>query len=375
MNIRPQHDRVDGELFARRRLRATNLGLRRVAFLWALLAGCGGGLASSACAATAATPDAKPKDPSAPTAKLLFKTNFGAGVTLAAPSSMSSTASWQDLKGTDAQTGFSFPVSALGSDRTGLQLIGAHRMTGAALRTDNLNEYFGNELRTTTGPDGKPASEIFFNLRKKDEPVGKGGSQIPLMINRPSTIGDTGDVYISYWFKHRADLAAQLDHKVSAGNWRVQFEFKTGGFKDPAKGKEAYAGDYRISTTILKSKDEGKLYWRSKGDNSANMESFMPGWKRVTYWTVENDTVPVPVGEWFKFEVFWHRSNGSDGRYWAAVNGQVIADHLGPNMGEYNLPITRIMVTNVYTGGYGPVQGEMTGLEIDKYVKENKIKD
>ncbi|QOJ22950.1 MAG: hypothetical protein HRU78_04220 [Gammaproteobacteria bacterium] len=72
---------------------------------------------------------------------------------------------------------------------------------------------------------------------------------------------------------------------------------------------------------------DNKLYWTTKGDNVAN-GPFTP----VDYWREENHVVPVPVDKWSKFEVYWHRSSDSDGRYWAAVDGQVIVDHSGPNM-------------------------------------------
>jgi hypothetical protein len=202
------------------------------------------------------------------------------------------------------------------------------------------------------GPKGDLVYELFINLKTKDEPVGKALSQVPLMIKRPWTIGDVNDLYISYWFKHQADLASQLDSAVSSGGWRVQFEFKTGGYNGD------WPGDYRISTIVAKDRDGG-LYWLSKGDNVANGP-----WPRVDYWQEDNRSVSVPVDRWFKYELFWHRSEGPEGRFWSAVDGQVIVDHHGPNMGNYKLPITRIMVHNAYTGGRGPVQGHVTGLEI-----------
>jgi chitodextrinase len=79
---------------------------------------------------------------------------------------------------------------------------------------------------------------------------------------------------------------------------------------------------------------------------------------------VLNRTVPVPVGGWFKFEFFLHRSNGADGRVWVAVNGNVIADHYGPNMGAWNLPINRIMTPILYTGSRMPVYQWIDDLEI-----------
>ena len=104
---------------------------------------------------------------------------------------------------------------------------------------------------------------------------------------------------------------------------------------------------------------DNQLYWVAQVYNVANGR-----WPRVDYWAEENHVVPVPVDKWLKFEVFWHCSSGSDGRFWAAVNGDVIVDHHGPNMGDYNLPITRIFVNDAYSGGYASIESHSTGLEI-----------
>ncbi len=280
-------------------------------------------------------------------ANLLFKSNFGAGVVLNAPTAFSTYAAWQPLTGTDQETGYSWPVEALGSDLSAVQLIAVDPITPSSIRN-----YISNQIRTVTGPEGTAVNELFQNVKIK-APVGAGGSQAPLMIKRPSTIGDVGELYITYWFKYSADLLSELDSTVSAGDWRIQFEFKTGGYK----GNNS-EGDYRIAIYVVKGND-GKLFWNTNGDNIAN-GPLSP----VEYWSIENHEVPVPVDKWFKFEVYWNRSSGNDGRVWAAVDGQQIVDHYGPNMGNYNLPITRIMVNNAYSGGYAPVESHSTGLEI-----------
>ncbi len=280
-------------------------------------------------------------------ANLLFKSNFGAGVVLNAPTAFSTNSAWQPLTGTDKETGYSWPVEALGSDLSAIQLITADPITPAT-----IGNYISNQIRTVTGPKGTAVNELFQNVKIKP-PVGTGVAQAPLMIKRPSALGDVKDLYITYWFKHPADFLNKLDSTVPAGNWRVQFEFKTGGYN----GNNS-EGDYRIVMNIVKGKD-GKLFWNTGADNIAN-GPLSP----VEYWSVENHVAPVPVGKWFKFEVYWHRSGGSDGRFWAAVDGQQIVDHHGPNMGDYNLPITRIMVNNAYSGGYAPVESHSTGLEI-----------
>jgi hypothetical protein len=315
-----------------------------------LLMGCYAGNFTDRAAAAA------PNSAVAPTAKLLFKSNFGPEVSLGAPRNLYAPASggggaWQDLTGTDQETGSSWPIAALGAKFSGVQLITVDPVTPST-----VSDYITAEIRQVRGPKGMPVYELFQNVKKKAPvgivPGGKGHAQAPLLIQRPWTIGDVTDLYVTYWFKHQADLAKQLDSTVSAGNWRAQFEFKTGGYLN------AYPGDYRITTHVMKGSD-GSLYWYTKGDNVANGP-----WPRVDYWVEANHIVKVPVDTWFKFEGYWHRSSGSDGRYWAAVNGQVIVDHHGPNMGDQGLPITRIFITNPYSGGHAPVESHMTGLEI-----------
>ena len=284
--------------------------------------------------------------PSAHAANLLFRSNLGSGISLGPLYNFSTNGAWQAINGTDKETGYTWPVSGLGSDFSGIQLITVDPITSST-----IGNYISNEIRSVTGPDGNPINELFQQVKIKS-PVGAGGTQAPLLINRPWNIGDVNDVYITYWFKYQADLETQLDNTVASGNWRTHFEFKTGGYNN------SWPGDYRITIYVYKGTD-GKLYWATKGDNVAN-GPFAP----VDYWLETNHAVPVPVDKWSKFEVYWHRSGGSDGRYWAAIDGQVIVDHIGPNMGDYNLPVTRIFVSNPYSGGHVTVDNHITGLEV-----------
>ncbi|MBX9917432.1 MAG: hypothetical protein K2Y07_09390 [Nitrosomonas sp.] len=284
--------------------------------------------------------------PVAHAANLLFKSNFGAGVSLSAPTAFYTNGAWQYLTGTDSETGYSWPVKALGSDFSGIQLI-----TIDPIDSSSIGNYITNEVRSVIGPKGNSIRELFQNVKIKGD-LGQAGSQSPLLIKRPWTIGDVNNLYMTYWFYYPEDFPSKLTRDVPGAGWRTQFEFKTGGYLNN------WQGDYRVGVTIIKGLD-GKLYWQTKGDNVANGP-----WPRIDYWTIDNQAVAVPVGKWFKFEVYWHRSSGSDGRFWAAVDGQVIADYHGPSMGDYNLPVTRIMVNNPYTGGYATVESHSTGLEI-----------
>lgn len=278
---------------------------------------------------------------------VIFKSNFASGVNLTAPYGFSTIGAWQDFVGTDSETGYSWPIKALDANFSGLQSISYD-----PINPDNFDKYIYNTIQTVTGPKGTPVRELFQTIKIK--PVGIGNAQDLLLLRRSHTAGDVTDLYISYWFKLQANLFDQLDDTVSSGNWRSLFEFKTGGYKGTPYG------DYRIQTTIMK--NGGKLYWLNKGDNRANApESEIPP---ADDWVSHNYTVPVPIDTWFKFEVFWHRSTGADGRYWAAVNGQVIVDRFGKNMGVYNNPINRIFIDTTYSGGHPSVDSHMTGLEI-----------
>lgn len=281
------------------------------------------------------------------TASLLFKTNFGSGVTLSPLYSFGTKGAWQDLKGTDSETGYSFPVTGIPNQNfSGIQWI-----TYATTTPDTIGNELGTEIRQVVGPTGTLVNELFTTVKKKG-PLGVGSAQTQFMVRRDHKYGDINDMYITYWAKHPADLITKLDPTVSSGNWQAQFEFKTGGYLNTGNG------DYRIQTTILKNLD-GKLYWMSKGDNGANGP-----FPFTDYWIERNYDIPVPLDKWFKYEVYWHRSAGADGRYWTAVDGQVLFDHKGPNMGDYNLPINRIFFAPAYSGGNTPVESHVTGLEI-----------
>ncbi|QOJ24023.1 MAG: hypothetical protein HRU78_10515 [Gammaproteobacteria bacterium] len=279
-------------------------------------------------------------------ANLLFRSNLGSGISLGPLYNFSTNGAWQAVNGTDKETGYTWPVSALGSDFSGVQLITVDPITSST-----IGNYITNQIIPVTGPKGDLINELSQQVKIK-LPVGAGGTQAPFLINRPWKIGDVNDLYITYWFRYQADLETQLDATVPGGNWRAHFEFKTGGYNN------TWMGDYRITVYVVKGGD-GKLYWLTKGDNVAN-GPFTP----VDYWIETNRIAPIPIDKWSKFEVYWHRSGGSDGRFWVAIDGEVIVDHHGPNMGDYKLPITRIFISNPYSGGHATVDNHTTGLQI-----------
>jgi hypothetical protein len=173
-------------------------------------------------------------------------------------------------------------------------------------------------------------------------------------------------MYLSYWLKlqpNLLDLMGQCAPDIGY-HWRSIFEWK--------------AAEYRINLQLQRDRDSkactfvGPVYWKMVGDNNGNCDLYTPppGKKCPTpptnRWAEENRSVAVPVGEWFKLEVFWHRSGDASGRVWVAANGQVIMDHHGPNTGDWNAPIDRIMAHQLYTSTAYPVFQWVDDLQVWK---------
>ena len=261
--------------------------------------------------------------PAKPPQSLLHWSTFSDGVTLAPPRDCYSAGCWQDVLGLDSVSGFLWPPKLAAS--SGFQMRSAAPSTPG-----NISDYIVNDFQP--GRSGRALHQLI-----KKNPVtgmagdlaGTSGTQDAYLLN-PAKPQD--DLYISFWRKLQPDLLAKL-----VNGWYVVFEWKT-------------AGDYRVITQIV---NYGGVapYWETRADNNAN-----GGLPFQKFWTVTNDKVPVPIGEWFKYEVFWHRSKGSDGRVWVAVNGKVIADKSGPNYGVHGEPIDRIFLMQLYSAAAYPLE-------------------
>ena len=266
-------------------------------------------------------------------AKLLFSSGFEGSTTLSSPGDCYGTGCWQNITGLDASTGFDWPPKIWGGGRIRLQLI-----ADASVDATTVGDYIFNEIQTVTGHNGKPTRALYQRMSRSGccGTNSQGGRPAQNAFTL-QPVGETSDLYVSYWLKYQPDLAQSL----KPPNWRVVFEWKT-------------RSDYRVIASVVTwgldaNRVNVPLSWEIIGDNAAQSLPY----KR--FWDEYNTTVPVPVGEWFKFEAFWHRTSGNDGRVWMAVNGRPIVDHRGPNIGVYKAPIDRIMMPNLYSGGAYPI--------------------
>ena len=263
--------------------------------------------------------------PATKPASLLFWSGFESGVSVGAPRDCYASGCWQDVLGTDATTGFAWPPRIAGG--TGQ----FQDRSGVASTPTTLSSFIVNDIQTVTGRNGTPTRALHQLLKQNSctGTAGQGGcaTQDPYLLQPAAEPGDT---YISFWRKFDPALLQKL-----VSNWNVLFEWKT-------------AGDYRIDAMVVTY--SGPPQFQITADNNAN-----GGLPKQEFWRVVS-TASVPIGQWFKFEVFWHRSKGSDGRVWMAVNGQKILDKFGPNVGVNNAPIDRIFLAQLYTGGTYPIE-------------------
>jgi hypothetical protein len=259
-------------------------------------------------------------------ANLLFWSGFEHGVSLGPLYNCYAKGCYQQLLGTDSATGFSWPPKMATNSKFQMR-------TGTQVTHETMSEWIVNDLQTVIGRTGA-ATRALYSLIKKTPctgTAGQGGASCFVQDSYVLAPASQGDLYVSFWRKLQPDLL----QKMGSGTWHVVFDWKS-------------SGDYRVVNQIVNY--GGTPYWQIKADTLAD-----GGLPFQEFWRVENKSVPVPIGQWFKFEAFYHRSKGSDGRVWMAVNGQKIVDKWGPNIGVNNDPINRVFPFLLYSGASYPV--------------------
>lgn len=234
-----------------------------------------------------------------------------------------------------------------------------------------LNAAFTGHIVSDTLGDGTTGN--VFEVGPLTSPITTTVPQSPFAI-----ISDPADgfpainsMYISYIIKLPSNLASILETtKVNNRYWVTFHDQKTGGIDGASQDK----GDYRTSLSIDNS-FPGGLTWKVQGDNIIN-----PAWGYAAdpsyafhdeYWYTETTGVPVPVGEYFQLEFYCLRPgfntyspltrDTTTGRTVYALR-KFVGGHLGARtiihdqvggiqMGYYNLPWTRIIAPNPYSGG------------------------
>lgn len=289
-------------------------------------------------------------------ATLLFSSGFDQARILA-PRQCWGTGCWQDIEGRDAATRFSWPPRLMGGGGRFLLLTDP-----AVITPQSIGSYMTNRIETVTGHTGAPTRALYQEITRNHNgtaPMGTSPAQNEFQFLPRNEVRE---LYVSYWLKLQPDLVQRMNGLPpgpgvrDGGTWRGIFAFKTGGRR--ADGEPADNGDYRVEVYVFTYGD-GTPYWGVIGDNNAGGDA-----PRRNEWHVENRTVPVPVGKWFRFEIFWRRSGGADGLVWVAIDGRTIANRRGANMGGWNMPVNRIIAPLLYAGGSMPIYQWVDDVEV-----------
>jgi len=248
------------------------------------------------------------------TAQRLFASGFEGAITIVPPNpgNFWGTGGWTDIIGTDGSTGFTWPPNIWGGGGGRFLFLTNPLGVSAA----DIGSYMFNRIETVTGPKGNQTRALYQEISRNINGTEPMGTSIATNLFNILPNGETSDLYVSYWVKFQPDLVEKMNNLPpgpgidNGGTWRSFFAFKTGGQKafagplnDPVNN-----GDYRLEVYVL-TFGGGTPYWQVLADNNAG-----GGAPLFNSWVVQNRAVPVPVGQWFKFEIFWHRSSGADGR-------------------------------------------------------------
>jgi parallel beta-helix repeat protein len=252
-------------------------------------------------------------------ANLLFATGFEGGVTIDPPGPCWGDGCWQNLSGTDSQTGFSFPMNIWG----GLGRFQLIYGPGNSMSPSEVSAELTNSLIAATGPRGTQTRVLRQEMKSKPYSYTQNVFQI-----QPGT--PPREFYTSVYIRPDPSVFS-TGLRSSFGSWYGSAEWKS-------------SGDYRLGGGI---RDYGSgPEWYAMTDNAAD--------GGLPYQYFEQQTDPsfgVPTSRWYRIEMYTLRSAGADGRMVMAVDGRVLWDRRGPNYGINNAEINRVFPFLLYTAG------------------------
>ncbi len=243
-----------------------------------------------------------------PGAKLVLKSGFEDGVVL--NDSQNRFGQWrQELKGADQ----GYDWAGLPGSPADFQYL----VSGNDARTSSdLKRFIETRIDTVTGRDGNSTKALYQAVRAEGS-IGRTQNDFILFNMQNPERG-----YLRYWIKLQPNL---LDLMTENGDWRVLLEWKElPSFTVPLDFQ------YRWVVLISRAKPSREspvdgLVWKVEGD-LVTPDQAAKGTQWTDDWTIFNRQAPVPLGEWFLFEVQWNLDPGSNSRLLVKANGQVIAE-------------------------------------------------
>jgi hypothetical protein len=189
-----------------------------------------------------------------------------------------------------------------------------NRITYLVSAARDLRQYAETRIETVTGHDGRPTRALYMELKKQD-PSTQAGTRVQYGIYPDE---DLHQAYARFWLKLQPDLASAV---LPPGTKRSRqlMEWKESG---------SPRADFRWEIFIARDRNVNSLFWLTRAQ-FGDLQSSPKAWECTS-------PVPVPVGKWFLFEVFWQLDR-SDGRVWAAANGETLVDYQGQTQKDSGL--------------------------------------
>lgn len=245
---------------------------------------------------------------------LLFSSGFE-GIELGVPIK-----DYQYFKGTDSETGSTWPIKILGSGFSGIHNI-----------NDDDGKAINNDIVKIIGPKEHETSALFQRINYEVKVT-----QAPLQINEIKE--NPKELYMSYWMKTDETSIKGLD------KWRAIWEYKTINYETNKDG-------FRMIAFMATDKD-GKPFWCFQGDTSP----------QTPVWQVENYNIPLILNKWFKVEFYLKWGAKSNGYASMKINGKLIGEHYGATTSN-SKDLDFIMLTQVYGNSY-PMHQWVDDIEI-----------
>jgi hypothetical protein len=200
------------------------------------------------------------------------------------------------LIGTDHSTGYAWNAD-LPASRAYFQY---------QVNADDPDDHVTTRIEDVAGRDG-PTRALYQEVRSD-----AAGDTVKTRNNFLLAPPNEQQGYIRYRIKLQEDfLAAWPDDNP----WRIVMEW----MEPKPAGCTSGNSNYRIHIELQPWL--GAPSWVLRGEQVCPV--------RKVIWEIRNPAVAVPIGEWFDLEAFWRYGDEATGRAWFAVDGVLVADHVG----------------------------------------------
>lgn len=236
--------------------------------------------------------------------KLLFASTFATGVKMA-PWQVRGAQINQQIVGTDSETGFTWPDDLPGPNVKGFQPM-------VAADTKNPDSY----TRQSIIPY-QDKGNVLYQEVTRDDPNFQAKSRSNYIMDAP--VPD--QLYMLYEMQLQPNLAEILSAGEKSYNW-----FQIWETKNAPDGIVDHNQSYRYGVYLIWRKAQQRLEWVVRAQLYPGHETM-----EEVDWEYKRGT-PLPLGEFFRFGVFYRQRPDSEGRLFVHVNDEVICDHRGRTM-------------------------------------------